>query len=397
MKTCKKNYDYGGGFTRCGRPAKHKGACGPFKHKLVDQENHRLRAGDQVSFIVPATGVVRTAFVVGRDKANEERISVQIAGDPFPVGVLSEHLIVGSNPPKTKRGKKVAKTETIDRKELRKTAKSLSIPEWESMDEAALSKAIKEAQDGDVPTKATAKKNGKGKVGKVTKKPRGETKFDEPEAKRKAAVEKIVKAKNKVKKADKKLKDAKASSKKSTKAKAAKKNQSFKSIKEPVAFEGTNPFREKSHSWYITEALIKGGLRAKMIDKLLKKIEFHPWGGKKAKDLDHYFTMDKRILMVVHQLQYKYGFTIVHYGEGRGPEKGSIQVFPPGVAVPAKLKSIARTINGERVGAPVKRIPRNPVPAKTKATKPAKKTSAKKASAKKTAKPAKKAAKAKKK
>lgn len=319
-KRCTKTYEVGMGIReRCGRPSRHKGKCGPFRKKMVDQENHRLSGGDAVSFLVPSAGVGRNAYVVGRDRVDQDRVSIQIVGDPFPVGVLPDFLKKGHD-------HKVAKTqERPGRKEMRKLAAELSIDGWEQMTGDAMWAAILKAQKtttGKAPSKDKAKTNGHGKV---TKAPRGKTKADKGEP-----VTPSQKAK-----AEKKSKTKKA------------KTEKVEKVDRPVAENG-NPFRPGSHSFLMTEMFLKGGLRSKMIDTLIKKVELHPWA-KKAKNIDPRFEMDKRMLMAIHQLRHKYGFTVVVYG-GRGPEKGGFKVFPPGEAVPADWKAKALSINGKRVG-----------------------------------------------
>lgn len=326
MKTCKKRYDAGGGLiTTCERPKAHKGECGPYKHKLIDQEATRLLAGDAITFLVPERSIARNGYVVGRDSARVGAVSVQLVGDPFPVGVLPANLKKGHNA-------KMAKTEAPDRKEMRKTAKKLGILEWEGMTEKQLAAEIKLTL-----AVAPAKTNGKAKTVKV---PRGETKADKGEP-----VTPSQKAK-----AEKKGK----STPKTKAKKTAPKSKPKPADESREVAENGNPFRVGSNAYKHTELLIKGGLRSKIIERLLKQIEFKPWGGKKApkKAADLAATMDKRVLMTAHQLQHLYGFTIVICG--RGPEKSTMQAFPPDVKVPSALAAKASLINGVKPGAIIK-------------------------------------------
>jgi hypothetical protein len=311
MRTCKKVYSLGGSVTsRCSRPVDHGGKCGQYRRKMVDQNNHRLREGDEVSFLMSDRRVGRNAYVIGRDQVDAERISIQLVGDPFPVGVLPVFLKKGHDQ------EMAAQTqERPDRKELRKLAQKIGIKDWEDMSSAQIWKQIQKAQ---------AKESSNGKVAKPKKVPRGQAKTDRGEP-----VTPTEKAK------------AAKKTRKSTK-KAPKTTR----VVEPEVAENGNPFRPGSNAFLMTEMFLKGGVRGKMIDRLIKKIEFHPWA-KKAKSIDPRHEMDKRMLMAIHQLQHKYGFTVVYYG-GRGPEEGCIRVFPPDVAVPADLKAKAIAINGER-------------------------------------------------
>jgi len=337
----------------CGRPKDHKGSHGPFKPKLRDKNGAPLKAGDEV-FFVTGVGVLAPAVVQGRDNLAVDRISCMIKDDPFPVGVLPDYLIKKEDMPNKVKP---------DRKELRKQAKALKIKGYEEMTGKQLIAAIAKATDN----------------GKTTKVPRGHTKADKGEPVTPAQKAKAGKGKTSKATSTKKNKTAKAKS-------------AIKDKMQPTVAENGNPFRPGTNNFLFTEQFLKGGVRAKLIEKLIKKVTFRPWA-KKLKDIDPAHEMDKRMLMCTHQLQHKHQFTVVHYG-GRGPEKASIRVFPPGVDVPAELVAKATMINGVRPGqekkvkakkttkkaAAAKKAPATKKAAskpKASTTKPAKKTPAK--------------------
>jgi hypothetical protein len=287
---------------------------------MKDCDGVKLKAGDDVIFFTSKL-VRRPAKVIGRDELDVDRISCMIKGDPFPVGILPANL---------KKGKGNMSTTAVkpDRKELRKQAKALKIDGYQEMSTKQLAKAI-----------AAHGTNGKSKVTPPKKTKRGQTKADKGEPVTPSQKAKAAKSKAKTK-------TEKPAKSKKSKAKAA------------PATEGNsiNPFRPDTNNYLFTEAFLKGGVRSKIIEKLLKKVQFRPWA-KKLKDIDPAHEMDKRMLMCTHQLQHKHGFTVVHYG-GRGPEKASVRVFPPGVEVPAELVAKAKLINGVKPGEAPKKAKR---------------------------------------
>lgn len=326
MNVCGKKYNFRPGMIkRCERPKKHRGDHGPFRARLQDQFGNKLRRDNEVIFISD-TGSRRLGIVKGRDLVDFARVSVIIEGDPFPVGILPANLI--------KKGydKMPATQVKTDKKALRSEAKKLKISDYKEMTVKELKAAIKAASN-----------NGSGKVSGTHKVPRGQTKVD-------------------------KGKPVKPSEKKAAKKTAAKTKE---------AASNGNPFRPGSNNFYITEEFIKGGNRAKMIQRLLKKIKFRPYA-RKEKDLDPAFEMDKRIMMAAHQLQHKHNFTIVHVG--RGAEKSTIRAFPPGVKVPAELKAKATKIN--KPGDPIRTPKRTKKAVKSSRKSPGAATNARKASKK---------------
>lgn len=172
-------------------------------------------------------------------------------------------------------------------------------------------------------------------VEKLKKVPRGQTKHDkgEPTPLQKAKAKSKVKAKPQAEapksKPAKKAAPVKAEKAKTTKKVAPKAETKVakRTIKPAATAANGNPFRDGSNSWLITEALLKGGSRSKMIDKLLKKIDFNPTKKKINKKFNHRFEMDKRVLMTAHMLRKDHGFTIEL--SGRGPESGTIKATPP--------------------------------------------------------------------
>lgn len=345
MKTCGKTYLIGGEFkTKCQRPKAHRGDHGPFHHRLEDQFRARLRASDPITFTVPEQHVCRNGFVIGRSRMGDGKVSVQLVGDPFPVDLRSEHLTKGHE-------QQMAKTP--DKKELRKQARTLGVEGWKDMSEKELAVAIKKS---------------KGEVGKTTKAPTGKTKNDKGKP---------------VKPSDKKA--AKAKVEKPKKPAKAKKVAPAKKEKTKVAVsaENGNPFRPGSNAAIFADLIIKGGARSKLIEQAKKKIDLKPWA-KKASKLDVDFELDKRMLMVVHQLEDLHGFTVCLMGRGR--QNGSIKTFAPGVKVPSEALA-KRTVTAKPGTRNVVTKPKaaKKVPAKKAGNKPAaaKKTTTTKAKAKK--------------
>jgi hypothetical protein len=91
-----------------------------------------------------------------------------------------------------------------------------------------------------------------------------------------------------------------------------------------------NPFRPQTNSWHYTEALKKGGKRSVIVRGLLKKIDVHPWNDDSYSD--PHTEVDKRLTMVVKQLEKTYGWNVER--RGRGAES-FVKATPPSEA-PAK-------------------------------------------------------------
>lgn len=173
-------------------------------------------------------------------------------------------------------------------RELRRSAKSLGVTGWEEMDEAELSAAVSAAEG------KAAKKNST-RTGNAAKKA-----------------------------ADKKAE--KASAKAPAKKAADKKASSKKAAKDDAELpENGNPFKEGTNTWYITEQLIKGGKRSKMVEKLKKQIDLQP-RTKSAKDFDVDYEMDRRVLITGQILRNQHGFEVTR--EGRGADATIVAVAP---------------------------------------------------------------------
>lgn len=85
-----------------------------------------------------------------------------------------------------------------------------------------------------------------------------------------------------------------------------------------------NPFRPNSNAWHYTEALKKGGKRSVIVRNLLKKIDVHPWN--EDTYADPHAEVDKRLTMVVKQLETQYGWDVER--DGRGAES-KVKATPP--------------------------------------------------------------------
>jgi hypothetical protein len=225
-----------------------------------------------------------------------------------------------------------ATEERPSRKEMRKLAASLHIDGWESLDTETLWRAIVKAQGPTVSNGQT--KKGKAKSAKPAQK--------EEEPVTTPVKSKSKKASAKKNKSEKSPRKARPSAKRTTKT-PAKKNKSKvaaktaakvtkkdkpkgKAKKSAVVGHPANPFRPSTALFLITEELVKGGRRAPMIARLLKRIDLHPWA-KEPSELDENFEMDKRVLLAANSLKRKYGWKIEL--KGRGPAEGTIRAIPP--------------------------------------------------------------------
>lgn len=185
-------------------------------------------------------------------------------------------------------------------KELRREAKRLGIEGYEDMTREELTNAVKTTGSADTDTKTR------------TSAPKAKA---EPAPKRrpakKAPAEKSTSAKPKSTKA---AKAEKAPAKKAPAAKAAK-----------AAPEGPNPFRPNTNLWHITEALMRGGKRSALVERLLPKLEYNPRVQSEA-DFDPRLETDRRLKVVGYLLKNRFGFEYIH--DGRGPD-ATIKVIPP--------------------------------------------------------------------
>jgi hypothetical protein len=220
-------------------------------------------------------------------------VSIHIDKDPFPV--LVDHRQI------QKVGTQVPDDERVPLKELRRKARSLKVPDWEELGREELEAAVAAKQeendsaadtsddatdegvDEEVPTATAQKRTVKGatasRTTRTTKAARSATRSKGP-ANKKAA-----------------------SSPKAT----------------------GNPFRKGSNLYLVTEALMKGGKRKDLVNKLRPHMEFNP-RQKSAKEWDDDLEIDRRLKAIGYLLKSQYGWDYTL--EGRGPE-AFIQVAPP--------------------------------------------------------------------
>lgn len=198
-------------------------------------------------------------------------VEVLIDGDPFPV-------TVGLTDIETEETHTMATKTARTARELRDAAKDLGIKGYSGMSKAELLEAVEtaEAADGSATSEASEEE------------------------------------------APKKTKKRKSSSKKSSKSKASSKKSSSKkkAAKKASESEGPNPFREGTNLYHITEALMKGGKRQTLINKLKGKLEFNP-RTKSDEEFDTEEEIDRRLKAVSYILEKDHGFTREHEGRGR--------------------------------------------------------------------------------
>lgn len=168
-------------------------------------------------------------------------------------------------------------------RELRRSAKSLGVTGWEEMSESELASAVKAAESKSAKKASTHTGSGA----------------------KKAAAAKASKA-------------AKPAAKGTTKKASKSKDEA------PVAENG-NPFKEGTNMYLITEQLIKGGKRSKMVATLKKQIDLQP-RTKSAKDFDVDYEMDRRVLITGQLLRNQHGFEVTR--EGRGTDATIVAVAP---------------------------------------------------------------------
>lgn len=205
-------------------------------------------------------------------------------------------------------------------KELRRTAKTLGVRNWEEMSKEELAEAIADAQSSEdeetaVPAKASKKATKASKRAKAT-----EEAAEEPEE---AAP------------ARKSTKSAKATSKSAAAARKANKPAPAKASKKgskraaPTpsdnGSEGPNPFRPNTNLWHFTEALMVGGKRSALVKKLLPKVKYNP-RVQSDDDFDKEAETDRRLKVIGYILKNQHGWEYEH--EGRGPD-AYIKATPP--------------------------------------------------------------------
>lgn len=238
--------------------------------------------------------IVESDHILGR------MVNARVEGDPFPCYLDHRQLEI------TGEIREMARKSA---RELRKQAKSLGIEGYLDMDIEELEASIAATGEGDV---ATEERTTKSKAGKDTTKSK-KTKVKKAKV-AEAEVEEEAEEEEKPAKSKKAKKAAKSADKPENKAKAP-------------SPEGPNPFRPGTNLWYVTEALMKGGKRSKLVDKLVNsgKLEFNP--RKKADGFEERKEIDRRLKVVGYILRDKHGFT--YESEGRG-EDAFIKATPPG-------------------------------------------------------------------
>lgn len=294
--------------------------------RMYDKDGVVIRKGDPVRFYSANRGTVMFGVVNGHRPLGQ-MVSVLIANDPFPVNVPANQLEKGSTimPTATKP----------NRRELRRRASELGIEGWESLDTKALEAAVAGA-----PAPHT---NGSAKVPARAKVPRGTTAADKAHAASKvakAATKKTVgvpskspgrkpPAKRQTAPVRRQARPTKSPGTTTKPAKRVNTPDVTPGARRKIAENG-NPYRPGSNLHVITELLLKGGRRADIINKLLtgpRKLELHPWAKNKS-EINPVFEMDKRVLLACHDLKNNHNFTVDF--AGRGVERGTVRVTPPG-------------------------------------------------------------------
>lgn len=223
-------------------------------------------------------------------------VEITISNDPFTV--YADHRQIQR---KDKNMPRAATTTTASSaKELRRRAKALSVPNWEEMSKEELESAIAD-QDGESSDDSVEEATPPARTRRTSA-----TKAAAPTKKATTA-------------------RPKAAAKTTAKPAAAAKKTSKRTASSTPKEGETNPFREGTNLWYITEALMKGGKRSVLVNKLKGKLEYNP-RVQDAKDFDVEAETDRRLKVVGYILRNKHGFEYEH--EGRGPD-AYIKVSPP--------------------------------------------------------------------
>lgn len=265
--------------------------------QFVDRSGRPLYQGAPIRYHTYGGSILNAT--VQADHMLGRMLDILINGDPYSVYADHRQLQLAEGA----RDMPTATEKTA--KELRREAKNLGVQGYMDMDRAELEAAIDASKTGDTAGEqrteaAPAKKVKKvAKVAKSTAPP-----ADEEE--------------------DEQLEEAPAKkAKKSKKAPPAKK-ATKKAATAPKVSDGPNPFRAGTNLYHITEALIRGGKRSKLVDKLVPKLEYNP--RTKGADFDPRVETDRRLKVVGYLLKNKYGFEYKHDGRG---EDATIKVIPP--------------------------------------------------------------------
>jgi hypothetical protein len=242
-----------------------------------------------------------------------QMIEVLVANDPFTSWVDRRQVVVVKSTQQDNQHKEEHKMPTATAKELRKQARTLGIEGWEEMDREELEEAIaaeaedaeEEVEDEEVEetpaprARKTSTKKAPAKKAPATKKSAG----TRPAAK-KAAASKTA--------STKKAAPAKASTRRAAAA-------------EEEDEEGDNPFRVGSNLYLMTEELMKGGKRSRMVAKLRNKVDLKPRtrGGRNF-DIDA--EIDYKLVRTCQVLTNEHGFVIEK--DGRGTDQ-TVKAIPP--------------------------------------------------------------------
>lgn len=258
--------------------------------------------------------------VVECDHSLGRMISVRFAGDPFPTYVDHRQLQLAKGQvapmPRTATAEPSAK-------ELRRTAKTLGVRNWEEMSKEELAEAIADAQsseDEETARPAKASKKAASKSGSKRAKAAAEEPEEEPEEAAPA---------RKSTKAGKATAKSAAAARKATKAAPAKASKKGGKRAAPTpsdnGSEGPNPFRPNTNLWHFTEALMVGGKRSALVKKLLPKVKYNP-RVQSDDDFDKEAETDRRLKVIGYILKNQHGWDYEH--EGRGPD-AYIKATPP--------------------------------------------------------------------
>lgn len=237
-------------------------------------------------------------------------VCVRLDTDPYDVCVLSEYVHPHTDTKETHKMATATKTKP-KAKDLRRDAKALGVDGWEDMDLDELIEAVDKAKakEAKAATKSTGKK-GKKAAPVVDEDDDDEDDDDDDED------EDEDEAPAKSKKSSKKAAPAKSSKgKKAAPAKATKKAKA--KDEDDDLPENGNPFTEGTNLYWMTEELIKGGKRSKMVARLSKKITLKPRTREFDEDEER-AEIDRRLVIVSQTLRNQHGFKMER--EGRGPD-----------------------------------------------------------------------------
>lgn len=279
--------------------------------------------------------------------------SITIKGDPFPVTVNRSQIKEGRAMPTA------TATKASGARELRQQAQALGIENYREMGKAELAAAVEAAESARngtaprrrktqtakaAPAKATPQKATTRKAAPAKAAPQKSTKAKAPA---KTAPQKAVAKKGPTKGTATKARAADTEARRQKAAEAKRKGKSVKDVpilhragrmsaeeQDRIRAAGPNPFRHGSNIWHITEALLKGGKRQTLINRLKTKIEFSEQvTSKDGFDLEE--EIDKRLRVFGYTLRNEHGFGYVMVGRGR---EAWIQVFPEDADIPEKFE-----------------------------------------------------------